>query len=275
MNKLNINGNNISYVDTGSGPVLVLVHGTPSSSHEYSELIDILKTKYRCIAIDHLGFGHSDKPANGDYSLNAHTNRLKKLLEHLGINSYHLLVHDFGGVISLPIAIENWENIMSLTLLNTWFWPIIETEPNMKSQLFLLKSPVMKFLYLKFNFSAKVLLKMAWGKHQPLSKKKHLQYQSYFKNSTERMGTYHFLKALIDFENPAWQSFHKLKELSKKEINIIWGNADSLVSTRNLDRWKEIFPDASIKALDKVGHFVADEAASEVANTLMSIREHK
>src|SRR5690242_4227331 len=101
MNGFSFEGNRLSYRDIGSGEPIVLVHGTPSSSLEFLEVINDLSQQYRCIAMDHLGFGQSEKPKNGDYTLAAHTKRLKALIEHLGLSKFHLLVHDFGGIIAL------------------------------------------------------------------------------------------------------------------------------------------------------------------------------
>jgi haloalkane dehalogenase len=105
MKSILMDGHRIAYRDEGhqteAGSPLVLVHGTPSSSQEFATVIESLKPNYRCIAIDHLGFGQSDKPVNGDYSLNAHTERLTFLLfDHLKLESFHLFV-----------AVEFWRGV--------------------------------------------------------------------------------------------------------------------------------------------------------------------
>jgi pimeloyl-ACP methyl ester carboxylesterase len=97
----------LAYRDEGNGETIVFVHGTPTSSLEYAGLIDRLKDSYRCIAIDHLGFGCSDKPKDADYSIESHTTRLRSLLSQLSFESFHLVVHDFGGAIGLPLALGN------------------------------------------------------------------------------------------------------------------------------------------------------------------------
>lgn len=268
MPNIVIENQQLYYRDEGQGPVLVIVHGTPSSSAEFAEVITQLKSRYRCIAIDHLGFGQSAKPPDGDYTLQAHTRRLKFLLDSLKIQKFHLLFHDFGGVISLPIAIERWDQIESLNIMNSWAWPMIETAPELKGQKSILGSGLMKWLYLHFNFSAKILVKAGWGKHRPLTKEKHRVYTSAFRSSSERWGTVGFLKALIDFENPAWKLSHQLKALPEKKVRLIWGEADAMIKTKNLDRWKELFPNAEVHLLTKVGHFVADEAPELVIKYL-------
>jgi haloalkane dehalogenase len=65
---LNVEGGRLHYIDAGEGEVLLFVHGTPSWSFEYRNIIKGLSGSYRCIALDHIGFGLSDKPEDYDYS---------------------------------------------------------------------------------------------------------------------------------------------------------------------------------------------------------------
>jgi pimeloyl-ACP methyl ester carboxylesterase len=73
---ITMDGNAIHYIDEGSGEILFFVHGTPEWSFGYRDLIRELRNSYRCIAIDLLGFGLSDKPADADYTCQAHALRL-------------------------------------------------------------------------------------------------------------------------------------------------------------------------------------------------------
>ena len=91
----------IHYLDEGTGPVVVMVHGNPTWSFLYRDLIRELRADHRCIAIDHLGCGLSDKPASGTYRLEAHLANLAGLLDHLGVTRFSLVVHDWGGPIGL------------------------------------------------------------------------------------------------------------------------------------------------------------------------------
>lgn len=248
----------LAYRDEGHGSTIVFVHGTPTSSLEYVGLIDRLKGSYRCLAIDHLGFGCSDKPKDADYSIESHSNRLRSLLTQLSIHSFHLVVHDFGGVIGLPLALGNTFAIKSLTIINSWAWPLIECEPQMLSQLWILRSRLMDWLYLYMNFSPKVLLKMAWGKHIPLSKQKRKTYQSAFRGPSERYGLLAFKNTLLNFDQPCWH-IKELPSLASLPVFLAWGMSDPLISPRNLDRWTTIFPNAKVSRFEKVGHFVVDE----------------
>ncbi|MDH4120649.1 MAG: alpha/beta fold hydrolase [Deltaproteobacteria bacterium] len=271
MKFVTIQNHRLAYREEGQGPVLLFVHGTPTSSFEYVELFHRLKPAFRCVAMDMLGFGESDKPKDGDYSLSGHTDRLRLFIRYLSLDEFHLVLHDFGGVIGLPVALEMKNKVRSLTLMNTWAWPLIETQPSLRFQQWLMKSRLMVWLYLRANFSARVLLKMSWGKYRPLTKEKHLAYQSFFKTAAERYGTVGFLKALFDFENPAWAIGGRLSELQSLPVRVIWGKADQLVALPNLERWKDLLPQAQVTEIETAGHYVADEAADLVAAAMKTL----
>src|SRR5690606_39868781 len=79
-NYFDINGQKLHYIDEGNGETIVFVHGTPSWSFDYRNVIKKLKANFRCIAIDHVGFGLSDKPEYYDYSTRNHGKTLEKFV---------------------------------------------------------------------------------------------------------------------------------------------------------------------------------------------------
>ncbi len=107
------------YVDEGTGPVLLLLHGNPTWSFLYRHLIHGLKDRFRCIAPDHLGFGLSDKPKGADYSVSAHVRRLGEFVEKLGAPKLTPVVQDWGGPIGLSWAVRHKEQIERLVVMNT------------------------------------------------------------------------------------------------------------------------------------------------------------
>lgn len=268
MKRMSIDGHRIAYRDLGRGPVVVFVHGTPSSSAEFAAVIDALSRDFRCIAVDHLGFGESDKPAAGDYSIAAHRRRLAALLAGLGVGDFHLVAHDFGGAIALPLAMADPRRVLSLTVMNSWLWPLIETEPAMRKQLPLLRSGVMTWLYRRFNFSARILVKASWGTHRPLSREHHRRYMDAFRTPQERSGTIAFLKALLDPGESSWQQWNGLAAMAEIPTLLLWGMGDRMITSTTLDRWRQLVPAAKVVELPRVGHFVADEAPELVGEAL-------
>ena len=257
-NYLSVDGAQLHYIDEGQGEVILFVHGTPSWSFEFRNVIKYLSKKYRCIALDHIGFGLSDKPAGYDYSIQNHTATLLKLINHLQLNQFTMLVHDFGGIIGLAAAEQIPEKISKLIILNTWCRSI-QDEPEYKKMKGILGSPLMPFLYRYFNFSAKYILPAAFGERSRLTPEVHQQYLKPFGNAGERNGTVSFAKSLLR-DQDYYESIGKmLPVLKNKPVLIIWGMKDAFITEKHLLWMQEQFPTAEVVKYEDAGHFVLEE----------------
>ncbi len=117
--QVEIEGDRISYVDEGRGETILMIHGNATWSYLYRHLIADLKQDYRCVAIDLLGYGLSDKPPHADYSMEAHIRRLGKFIDALGLTDITLVCQDWGGIIGLSYASANKEKFKRLVPMNT------------------------------------------------------------------------------------------------------------------------------------------------------------
>ncbi len=115
----NINGHQLHYLDEGQGETILFVHGTPSWSFDFRNIIKRLKTDFRCVAMDHIGFGLSDKPEEYNYSTQNHSKTLEKFVSEMKLDNLTLVVHDFGGPIGLNFAIQNPEKVKKVVILNS------------------------------------------------------------------------------------------------------------------------------------------------------------
>jgi len=114
-----IEGHRMNYVDEGEGETLLMLHGNPTWSYLYRHMIRDLSRDYRCVALDHLGYGLSDKPPRADYSMEAHIRRLGVFVEKLGLSKITLVGQDWGGIIGLTYASRNKERFARLIPMNT------------------------------------------------------------------------------------------------------------------------------------------------------------
>lgn len=111
------------YVDEGSGEPIVMVHGNPTWSFLYRDLIKRLQPAYRCIAMDHLGFGLSDKPAGWSYLPADHAANLTAFIQGLGLQKITLVVQDWGGPLGLSYAVNHPANVARIILMpSRWWW---------------------------------------------------------------------------------------------------------------------------------------------------------
>lgn len=264
---LQVPAGKLHYVDEGAGKPVVLVHGTPSWSFEFREVIRALRGSYRLIAPDHLGFGLSERPEDFSYSLTEHTQNLRRLIADRGLEKYSLVVHDFGGPIALPLALDEPERIEKLVILNSWAWPM-GVDPKFEKNKAFLDTWLMKFLYLRANFSASYMVKASWGRQKPLTPELHRRFKSMFPDKSSRLGTWAFARALVRDE-PYLQSLReRLGRLRDIPTLVIWGMADPMVGAPHLARWREELPGARFVELADVGHFPQEEAGAEVAEQL-------
>ena len=257
-NYFKVNDSTMHYVDEGEGEVLLFVHGTPSWSFEFRNVIKFLSKKYRCIAIDHIGFGLSEKPAKYDYTVQNHTASLLKLITHLQLNQFTMLVHDFGGIIGLAAAEQIPEKIKGLVILNTWCRSI-QDEPEYKKMKMILGSPLMPLLYRYLNFSAKYILPAAFGERSRLTPEIHQHFLRPFSKASERNGTIAFAKSLLRDQDYYASVGKKLSILKDKPVLIIWGMKDEFITEKHLLWMQEQFPGSKVVRYDDAGHFVLEE----------------
>lgn len=110
-------------VESGSGPAVVLLHGNPDTHAVWAPVVERLAARHRCITPDLPGFGRSRAPDDFDCSLAAQGAWVAGLLDQLGLDRVHLVVHDVGGAYGLAFASQNPHRLRSLTIFNTNFFP--------------------------------------------------------------------------------------------------------------------------------------------------------
>jgi haloalkane dehalogenase len=257
MKRARVPGGEMAYVDEGAGDPIVLVHGTPSSSREWHHIIPTLVSRHRVLAPDHLGFGASDRPSDWrTYSLPWHTANFAAWLDHVAVPAFHLVVHDFGGPIALPVALAAPERLLTLTVIQSWLWDL--KAPNMDNV-------VMRWLYLSANFSARVMVRLAWGTRRKLTRELHTQFTRQFPNRPSRAGTWGFARS-VSREGPLMDAAARdLDRLAHVPALLVWGKADRMLTPAHLTRWRRHFPLADILEMEGVGHFPHLEAPDEVA----------
>jgi haloalkane dehalogenase len=251
------------YLDEGSGEVLLFVHGTPTWSFLYRDLITDLSRHYRCIAPDHIGFGLSDKPADFEGSPPAHAQNLGRFIQALGLEKVTLIVHDFGGPIGLGAAIQCPEKISRIVLFNTWLWETKNDEAAQKINR-LVNSWLGSLLYLNFNLSPRLLLKQGFYDSSKLTKAIHRHYISPFPDKKSRSSLLKIAQALTgssDWYEAQWQ---QLSTLHQKRWMIVWGLEDRFLTPDYLEKWKQRLPGAAVHTYES-GHFVMEEQAASVA----------
>lgn len=256
----------LHYIDEGTGPPALFVHGTPTWSFEYRHVIRASKNACRCIAPDHLGFGLSDRPRQASYTPEAHARRLLDFVDGLGLDRFALVVHDYGGPIGLPLALAG--RVTRLVLLNTWMWPF-DDDREMANRARLVSGRLGRLMYRHLNASLRMLMPSAYAQRSRLTSAIHRQYLEPFRNADDRvMVLWPLAYALLGSSAFYRELYSRIETLRAIPTSIIWGLRDTAFRPYQLARWKSDLPDASVLALDNAGHWPHEEAPSEVAEAI-------
>lgn len=265
-NYFDINGHRLHYIDEGKGDIVLFVHGTPSWSFDYRNIIKNLKSHYRCMAIDHIGFGLSDKPEQYDYSPQNHSKTLEKFVLEKKLQNITLVVHDFGAPIGLNFAIQHPEKIKNLVIFNSWLWSS-KDDPDFVKLSKILKNPLLPFLYRYLNFSPKFILPKSFGDNK-ISKKTLMQYTKPFADKTQRNGALAFAKSLLHDQDWFEELWNKRQSISRKPTLFIWGMKDPIITPNYLYRFETNFTNATTIKLETCGHFPQEEQPGSVTEAM-------
>ncbi|MEM1257560.1 MAG: alpha/beta fold hydrolase, partial [Bacteroidota bacterium] len=223
------------YVDEGEGDVILFLHGTPTWSFLYRDFIKKLSSRNRCIAIDYLDFGLSEKPLDFKNTPKNHAANLEEFITKLDLTNITLVVHDFGGSIGLSTAIKNPEKFKRIVVFNTWMWET-KNDPFAKEIDGLLHSEAGKKYYLEQNYSVEVLMKQAYFKKSKLTEKIHQQYREPFPDSSSREALLELGKEFVGSSDWFQMQWEKLDVLKEKEWLIIWGMKDPFLNEKYLEK---------------------------------------
>jgi len=122
LKQIEVLGSQMAYVDQGEGPVVLFLHGNPTSSLLWRDVIPAVCPHARCIAPDLIGMGESDKPAIG-YSVEDHAHHLEAFIDSLGLENLVLVLHDWGSALGLDWARRHPSRVRGLALME-FIWPM-------------------------------------------------------------------------------------------------------------------------------------------------------
>ncbi len=259
------------YLDEGKGDPVVMVHGNPSWSFYYRELVRELRGNYRTVVPDHIGCGLSDKPVDSYYSftLKQRVDDLEALLEHLDIReNITLVVHDWGGMIGMAYASRHPERIARLVVLNTAAFHLPAAKKFPLALRLCRDTQLGPFLIQGFNAFARGA---AWVgcKRKRMSAELRNDYCAPYDNWHNRIATLRFVQDIplkpqdpgYDIISEVEEGLHRFKDLP---MTVCWGEKDFVFDRHFLDEWKRRFPAAEVHSFADCGHYILEDAAAEV-----------
>ncbi|MFF5047662.1 alpha/beta fold hydrolase [[Kitasatospora] papulosa] len=269
-----VDGHRIHYREAGhdDAPAIVLLHGFPTSSFMFRELIPLLADDYHVIAPDHLGFGHSDAPhaAEFDYTFDALADITSGLLDQLGLDRYALYVQDYGAPIGWRLALTHPERISALVTQNgngyedgfvESFWtdvwaygadPGPDTEPAVRTALGI---DAIRWQYVHGVPDPSLVSPDTWEHDFAL---------------VSREGNDEVQLALFrDYRNnrPLYPLLHEFLRTSEVPVLAVWGRNDEIFGPAGARAFARDAKDAEVHLIDG-GHFLLESHLDVVAGYL-------
>ncbi|ARS36353.1 alpha/beta fold hydrolase [Pontibacter actiniarum] len=272
---LEVEAGRMHYIDEGAGKPIVMIHGTPSWSFLYRNLIKILRKEYRCIAFDMIGFGLSDKPKDWNYKPRSHAANFERLMEHLQLKDITLLLHDFGTPIGLSYAIRHPENVSSIVMLNSWTWSLSKHQSFSKASKYLV-GPLGKFLHSKLHVSTHTLIHELFKDEEEMPDPIKEHYIKALGNPEDRVRNLACARELVGASKWYDELWKERKKIQDTPTLILWGERDKLIKVEALQRWKKFFHECYVIPFEDGGHFLQEESADELASYVSNfIKEEK
>lgn len=266
----------LHYIDEGTGPPLVLVHGTPTWSFEWRHVIGPLARRHRVIACDHLGFGLSAQPPDAGYAPEQHAARFREVMTRLlPAGPVSLVVHDFGGPIALDWALDHAERLTRLVVVNSWMWPL-DRDPALGWKARLAGTPPMRWLYRHLNASLRLVMPSAYADRRRLTPAIHAQYLAVFPTPDVRERVLFALARSLAGSAPFYQRlWERRARLGHVPVQIIWGMRDSAFPASLLETWQAAVPHAAVTPIADAGHWPHEELPDVFGAALAAALETK
>ena len=264
-----VNGAHVHYVAEGDGPPLLLLHGNPTWSFLYRDLILGLRDRFRCVAPDHPGFGRSRPEPGYRYTPAEHADVLERLILQLDLTDITMMVQDWGGPIGFAVATRHPHRFSAFVIGNTWAWP--KSDPG--TQLFsrLLGGPVGKYLILRRNFFVEKILP-GGVRRKELAEPVMNAYRGPFPDPESRRPVHVFPREILGSRAFLAGVERGLPALRDRPALITWPTKDYGFREPERKRWKEIFPNHRTLLLEGAGHYIQEDAADEIVAAIRDWR---
>jgi pimeloyl-ACP methyl ester carboxylesterase len=255
----------------GDGPAMTLLHGFPSSSHDWAKVAPILARRHTLLLFDFLGFGASDKPAEHDYSLHEQADLVEAVWAREGIASTVVVAHDYAVSVTQELLARSAEavlgvELLAVHLLNGGLYPdlhraqptqtaLLDPEQGPQLSALLTEQLLVQALRPTFadDFDAAADSADIW--------------RAMSRGGGERIA--HLLIRYITDRAIHGERWVTALQRTEVPLAFVWGMLDPISGAHMAQRIRERMPDAPFRALEDVGHWPALEAPQRVGRALL------
>ena len=273
-----VNGFKMHVLDEGGGDAeagavretVLMLHGNPTWSFFFRNLVLGLRDTHRVIVPDHIGCGLSDKPDEQryPYTLARRVDDLAALIDQLDIKGrITLLVHDWGGMIGMAYAARFPDKIGRLVLLNTAAFHLPKTKKLPLSLWLCRQTPLGELIIRDTGLFTSVLA--YWAVCRPMAQQVREGYLWPYRKPDERTGLYRFVQDIpLRPGDPGYQLVSdvqaNLPSFNSTPSLILWGEKDFVFDRHFLAEWERMLPAATVHRFPNAGHYVLEDAGEEI-----------
>jgi pimeloyl-ACP methyl ester carboxylesterase len=270
-------GGQLHFLDEGRGEPLVMLHGNPTWSFYYRQLVLALRDRYRCVVPDHIGCGLSDKPPQSryDYALKSRVDDLEALLDQLGLTAnLTLILHDWGGMIGMAYAARHPERIQRIVASNTAAFRLPTTTRLPRSLWLGRNTRLGAWLILKQNAFCRAAARWCVTR-RPLPPNVRSMYLMPYDTPDHRLAVLKFVQTIpLKDTDPGYDIVTGVEDVLPRFRNVptllLWGMKDFVFDRHFLAQWQRHFPHAETYTWPDAGHYLLEDATDEV---IMRVRE--
>jgi len=260
-----VDGHRMHYIDEGprdADATMLMVHGNPTWSFYYRRLVSHFLDRVRCVAVDHIGCGLSDKPQQYRYTLAQHIDNLESLIDQCDLRNVTLVAHDWGGAIAMGAAVRVPDRMSRFVLSNTAAF----RSTDIPRSIHLVHIPLFGAMMVRgLNAFVRAALDWTVVNKTVMTPAIKAGYKAPYGSWHDRIAVLRFVQDIP--LKSSHVSYNTLKEIEEglpqfadHPIQFIWGEQDFCFTTKFLDQFEEIYPKANTLRLPEAGHYLFEDA---------------
>jgi haloalkane dehalogenase len=267
-----VRGSKLHYVEAGSGDPILLLHGNPTSSYLWRNVIPELSGLGRCIAPDLIGFGKSDKP-DIPYRVFDHADYIADFIRTLGLERLTLVLHDWGGFVGMNYAADVPENVRAIAMMEAVLRPMrmADRSEGFQRAFSMMRSEMGRAKVLQENFFVERVL--PGSILRKLTEAEMAVYRAPFPDERSRLPTWVFPNEIpidghpSDVRSAVWDNANKV---AKAEIPILLLTFEpgAIVGPEDVAWARETFPRLTVREMGPGIHFVQEDQPAAIGRAI-------
>lgn len=268
LREIDVAGARLTYVDEGSGPILLLAPGSPMWSFMFRNTVAALRTQFRCVVVDLPGLGLSDVPLHRGRAFADNADWLQAFVRALDLPRFTLVVHATAGPPGLEMAVREWQRIAGLVVTNSFLWPLGNV-PKFNTFVNILTSPPLVFANVHLNLLPRIAGRFG-RRTRRFTPDERAAIIGPFKRRDTREHLQNILLGLKTEDAFFTDVGRRITALRETPSLLLYGAHDNGCKLGFLERWKELLPRHEVVVLQHSDHFAPEDQPDEYRMALAS-----